>query len=120
IQAVPAPVPEPDIPVARQVGTLLPPSYSVSWENPVPAPTQDPEPEDPEDPEDPMLPTLSVPSNRISLSPPSFSVSWDPPLHPTHSKTKKPRPTKKTTTKPGVSATISWGKRQEDEGPEPT
>lgn len=105
----------------------------MSWDG-SPVPTDDPEPEKPEtpeEPEEPEEPEFPVPStsNIISLNPPSFSVSWDGPQPPKTSKKpghpKPPRPThktksKKTSTKGYVTASVSWGKAQDEALSTPT
>lgn len=105
----PAPTPSDQISLGQ-------PSASISWDGPA-VPTEEPAPGDPEDP--PPSPT-----DIISLTPPTYSISWDGPQPP--EPTKKPSPfwpprpshrtsTKKTSTQGYVSASISWGKR--DDGP---
>ncbi|KAJ4286135.1 hypothetical protein N0V90_013484 [Kalmusia sp. IMI 367209] len=111
----PAPTPSDQISLGK-------PSATISWDG-SPVPTDDPEPEDPGYPDDPEEPGLSQPSptNIISLNPPSFSVSWDGPQPPkTTKKPWPPRPTKKTSTKGYVSATVSWNQAQGNAPSQPT
>jgi hypothetical protein len=63
IQAIPAALPE------AQFG-LGPPQYSISWDAPLPA-TSD----DPEETEGPGYP-VSTPTDQISLGDPSATISW--------------------------------------------
>lgn len=121
------------VPAPNDSISLSPPSFTVSWDAPLPT-ADDPEPEDPEpeepgDDDDYPVPQPPKPSDSISLSPPSYTVSWDPPLPTTTKKPEypgwpwRPRPTKtkKTTSKPSVTATVTWGrKRQFDYDPIPT
>ncbi|KAF1958766.1 hypothetical protein CC80DRAFT_19438 [Byssothecium circinans] len=98
IQAIPAAQPQPDAQVVRQI-TLDPPTYSISWDPPLPTPPADDKPEDPED--DPPAPP---PTDSITLSPPTASISWDGPQPPI------------TTKKPGWPG--HWGKRQFEDDPD--
>ncbi|KAL5415276.1 hypothetical protein PMIN03_002807 [Paraphaeosphaeria minitans] len=128
------------LPTPSDVISIQPPQVSFSWgkrQEEEPGPTDLPEPEDPEDPEDPDSPIgfpgspAPTPPNSIGIQPPRVSFSWgkreaaaSAPFYgldkPTAS-IKPPGPSKpsrlpktpKTTTK----AWISWGKRQEDDGP---
>ncbi|KAF2440691.1 hypothetical protein P171DRAFT_435466 [Karstenula rhodostoma CBS 690.94] len=104
--------PEYPVPTPSDQISLGQPSATISWDGPS-VPTEDPEPEDPEDPEEPEEP-LPSPTDVITLNPPSYSISWDGPKPPkTTKKPWPPRPTAKTSTNGHVSASVSWGKRED-------
>lgn len=103
--------PEYPSPTASDQISLGQPSATISWDGGS-TPTNEPEPEDPDEP-------LPSQSNIISLNPPSYSVSWDGPRPPKTTRRPWPRPSHKTSTKKAstngyVSATVSWGKAQDE------
>lgn len=125
--------PEEPVPSPSDIISLTPPTYSISWDGPKPPKTtRKPWPPRPShktstkktSTQGYVSATVSwaqenyetQPSDIISLNPPSYSISWDGPKPPkTTKKPWPPRPTAKTSTKGHVSASVSWGKR--DDGP---